>query len=159
MMKELELNYNSCVFNVEKSMKYVKEMVENKEKELKGELELERNKKEKELNKVVNNLTELSDQIKGAWNILKESSTMPMFIYNSGSDYVNKVVELCEDKITSHLLNREPINTNLPKLPDLSSLNQVLSTITFNKLPTSISKLIQKEQTLKEDKKEKREKK
>ena len=57
---------------------------------------------------------------------------MPEFSVETGKDFINKRIYLCDDEISAELLNRQSLNTNMPKLMDLTPLNQLLSTITFD---------------------------
>jgi hypothetical protein len=129
--KEIEMNFESSEFSLKKDFEYIKEMVSNKEQELLAELAVIKAQKLQDLNSAKTKINELKDGIGDVCQIIRQGISKPEFVMSTGQKFVDKKVELCEDEISSVLFNREPLDTNAPKMLDLDSLNRVLSTLTF----------------------------
>ena len=70
--KELEINYESSWFNVENNMKYLRELIQNKERELVSELKAIKEEKANEILTLKQKIKNLKSTIVDVWEILRE---------------------------------------------------------------------------------------
>ena len=132
--KEIENNYEATIRNLRQGISFIQKLVENKENELVSELKIMKDQKMQKLHDAENKLTDAKKHINQVCDILQQGISMPEFAVETGENYISKRMDLWEDEISAELLNRQSLNTSMPKLMDLAPLNQLLSTITFNQL-------------------------
>jgi len=129
--KELEINYESSRSNVQSNMKYLTDLISQKEEALLSELKQIKDNKTNEVSQSKQKVETLKAAIENVCMILKESINKPKFTLDKGSKYVNKRVELLENEISTDLVHKKIISIKIANLIDVTPMNNLLSSIKF----------------------------
>ena len=136
----MKMNFEISEEQVSKNFMLLRKMIDNKETQLKEKLNLEKDTKIKALDTQKDKVTELKQRIEGIRQIIDEGIEKPDFVLESGQKFVDKRIELCEDQISSGLLSREEVQSEMPKMLDIQPLNKIFENLEFEKQIETSSK-------------------
>ena len=128
---EIEMNYRVSTESIEKSISFLKSMIDNKEEQLKSEILAAKSEKINILEAQKSKILNIQKKIEGVCQVIQEGILQPMFIIETGQKFIDKIIQIWEDKIYTDLANQNNIESSMPKIVDLSPLNPLFSMITF----------------------------
>lgn len=128
---EIDSNFGISEDNLTAWMNALRVMIDNKENQLKEELELMKRSKLNSLSNEKSKIESIRQRIEDVNQIVSEGINNPTSIIESEQKNIDKRIEGCESLISNELSNKNEFNSGLPKMWDLDPLEHLFGAVSF----------------------------